>query len=306
MDHDAHRRAEILDLRKVEEYLHSYGYNNISLEQRWRHVTGRVSLNGVDYFFKLASSPGIAPKTKNEFAWNDIVRKHLSASPIAIPKNYNSGTYNGLFWFTCEYIDGKPIVEANARSDAPKLRGYFDDIVETLSQILKIDETMMLPSDEAKPQDRREAMFQFLDQIRHWVDQSGVENEQLFRFIEENMQYAQVAPSHGDFTPWHIFETDDGKLFLIDGEHGSIRGFKFYDVAYFYHRIFTGLENPDVAEEFLTIFHKKFMMTEDDKKCFRLILGQRVIGGYFDAKNNNQEFRTHDILRAKVLSNDIV
>lgn len=305
MDHDAHRRAETLDLRRVEEYLHSHGYSNISLEQRWRHVTGRVSKHGVSFFFKLASSPGVASKTRNEFIWNQVVGKHLASSPIAIPKSYECGTYNDLFWFTSEYIDGRPIVEANARSDAPKLRGYFDDIVETLSQILKVDETMMLPNDEAKPQNRHEATFQFLDETRHWIEQSGVENDQLFRFIQENMQYAQIAPSHGDFTPWHVLETDDGKLFLIDGEHGKLRGSKFFDVAYFYHRVFTGLERPDVAEEFLAAFDNQYKMTKNDKKCFRLILAKRVIGGYFDAKNNNQETQMHDLLRAKVLNNDL-
>jgi len=130
--------------------------------------------------------------------------------------------------------------------------------------------------------------------------------DDLYDFIEKRIEYGLKAPQHGDFVPWHIFITNENKLFLIDGEHSRIAGFKFYDIAYFYHRVYTKLKRPDIANKFLEEFNNIYQFSKADKECLGLILAQRVIGGYFDSsKCGEKNVCLHDELKRKILEGKI-
>lgn len=288
MDFDKHRKSELLDLEKIEKYLIEKGYSNIILEQKWRHISGEVKKDEKKQFFKLASSEGVAERTENEYEWSKLMNLSMSDEefPIMTPQVYDKGSYNDLFWFTCEHVDGKPLVLPNDTDKTKKLEKHLPSIAEMAYKILTLKTDNKLPNDlrseSIKDQDKI-----FLDRIQHWMGKLDKDVTGLYKYIEEKMKNAQVAPSHSDFVPWHIFITDMDKLFLIDAEHARIRGFKFYDVAYFYHRVYTKLKRPDISQSFLNNFQKLYKFSENDKDCFRLILAQRTIGGYLDAMSDN-------------------
>jgi hypothetical protein len=287
MDLSDHSKSQELNLRKVTKYLQKNNFSDIRLEQEWRHVTGSVVKNGITMFFKLASTEKVAKKTKNEFEWNKLINSKR-ALPIAIPRNYESGNYNGLFWFTSEYIDGKPIAIVSQKEKTKSLENNLAKIALTSKSILEMNTKKRLPNDETDTNKREDRQKIFLDRMKHWMNQFDNDVDDLYAFIKERIRFIQKAPSHGDFVPWHIFMTGDKKLFLIDGEHSKAVGFKFYDVAYFYHRVYTKLKRPDIAANFLGEFINIYPFIERDKECFRLVLAQRIIGGYMDAKNDSR------------------
>lgn len=307
MDFDKHRNAQELNLDEIANFLKNNGFVEVNLNQQWRHITGSVVKNGTKLFFKLASTEGVAERTKNEFAWNKLINNEQELElPVSIPRIYESGKYNGLFWFTCEFVEGAPLAQESQSGETKKLENNLSKIALTAKIILEFKSDKYLPNDERKNDEKEDPKTVFLDRIKHWMGQFDNNVDDLYDFIEKRIEYGQKAPQHGDFVPWHIFTTNKNKLFLIDGEHSKIAGFKFYDIAYFYHRVYTKLKRPDIANKFLKEFNNIYQFSKADKECFRLILAQRVIGGYFDSnKCGEKNVDLHDELKRKILEGKI-
>jgi hypothetical protein len=307
MDFDKHRTAQEFNLDKIKDFLRDNGFTNIQLEQQWRHITGSLEKDSIKQFFKMASSQGVAERTANEFQWNNLINKELNLKfPVLVPRNYESGDYNGLFWFTCQFIDGKPLATASKSNETAVLEKSLSKIASTAKLILEMEIKAKLSNDKKEPEEKKDPKKVFLDRLKHWMSQFDNDANGLYDFIEQNIDSGQQAPSHSDFVPWHIFITNNNDLYLIDGEHSKINGFKFYDVAYFYHRTYTKLKRTDIADSFLQEFNNIYNFDEKDKQCFRLILAQRVIGGYMDAKNDNvTDIELQDELRDRILEDDL-
>lgn len=308
MDFDKHRTAQELNLEDIEQFLIGKGFSNIELVQQWRHITGSLDKDGTKQFFKMASSEGVAERTTNEFNWNNLINNKLNLKlTVSVPRNYESGNYNELFWFTCEFVDGIPLATASKPDETEVLEDNLSRIASTAKSILEIDVAdNKLPNDKKEPEEKEDPKKVFLERLKHWMSQFDNNANGLYEFIEQNIRYGQQAPSHSDFVPWHIFITKNNDLYLIDGEHSKINGFKFYDVAYFYHRTYTKLKRPDIADKFLQEFNSIYTFDEKDKQCFRLILAQRVIGGYMDAKNDSvTSVELQDELRDRILEDDL-
>lgn len=281
-----HRQSKKLVLREVKDYFTAKGYETISVEQVWRHVTGILRKEGKDYFLKLASTQGIAERTRNEFEWNNLISSlpENQKPPVYIPQNHDSGEFEGLFWFLSEYAGNKLLVRPVDKNETDGLEKELPVIAETARKIIDIKTDLTLPLDkEITEEERKEKFFKKLD---HWAEETPKNVTDLIVFIKERFNYLQIAPSHGDFVPWHFVRDDKAKLFLVDGEHAHILGLKFYDVAYFYHRVYTKLKRPDIADRFLGEFGDLYKFSEEERELFRLVLAQRTIGGYFDAEKD--------------------
>ena len=307
MDFDKHRKSQLLEIKDITKYLQTNGFSSIKLQQQCRHITGSVVKNRIIQFFKLASTVEVAERTKNEFKWNELIN-NTKGLTISVPKNYESGEYKGLFWLTCKFAEKAPLADASQTDKTKKLEKNLNKIALTAADILNIKTNILLPNDK-KETEEKDMQKVFLDRLKHWMSLFDKDVDDLYRFIEKRMKFAQIAPSHGDFVPWHMLTTKNNKLLLIDGEHSKIEGFKFYDVAYFYHRVYTKLKRPDIADSFLKEFNNIFSFNKSDKECFRLILAQRVIGGYMDAKYDlltsveHQNTLMNNILDDKILLN---
>ena len=95
---------------------------------------------------------------------------------------------------------------------------------------------------------------------------------------------------------------ESNELYLIDGEHGKVKGLKFYDLVYFYIRLYTKLCRPDIADKFLKLLSNSYKFTSTERILFYILLAQRAIGGYYDATNDGKTDLSflHE-LREKVL-----
>lgn len=299
---ERHRRSEKLDLREVKDYFTAKDYEPISVEQVWRHVTGILRKEDKDYFLKLASTTGVAERTRNEFEWNNLISSlpENQKLPVLIPQNYDSGEFKGLFWFLSDYAGKKLLVRPEDKNETGGLEKELPVIAETARKIIDIKTDLTLPLDkEIAEEERKEKFFKKLE---HWAEETPKDVTKLITFIKERFDYLQIAPSHGDFVPWHFVQSDEGKLFLVDGEHAHVLGLKFYDVAYFYHRVFTKLKRPDIADRFLGEFGGLYEFSEEEKELFKFVLAQRLVGGYFDAeKDGITSVALQDQLKTRLL-----
>ena len=100
----------------------------------------------------------------------------------------------------------------------------------------------------------------------------------LLKIVKEGVSNLQKKIRHGDFTPWHLIKLNSDQLKLIDGEHARINGVEYYDIGYFIQRVFSVLENQELAEKILSLLLKR----DYDVKKLRVILAARGIGGFLD------------------------
>lgn len=94
---------------KIAEFLRKINFETESIIQEWRHLLAFGKFQGKEAVFKLASTQATAPRTQNEFNWNEAVhlvskKRHLS---FAVPENYSSDYYGKLFYFIAERFTGE-------------------------------------------------------------------------------------------------------------------------------------------------------------------------------------------------------
>ena len=274
-----------MNLEEVGRYLESKGYKVQKLEQPWRHVVGLVKFENEKLFVKMASTPGIGDRTINEAAWNrntnSVLKKYITT--FKTPKLFDEGYFQDKYWFIGEYVFGKPLAEVDGKnSDISD--NDLERSAEIAKNILKISELGLLPKDA----EHFKVIWntRIFDVAKEWSKITKYNTKKLLRYIEERKNNIEIGSSHGDFVPWHIIKTKNNKYYLVDGEHGQVAGVKFYDVAYFYHRVYTKLKRPDLAEKFLTKFKEIYKWSEEYEKAFAPVLASRIMGGYFDAERD--------------------
>ncbi len=298
--------ADVLDLNEISTFLNKEGYEVVNLKQPWRHVVGKVKKNGKEFFFKIASTEEIGKKTKNQIDWSEKTSKTLKT--MKVPEIKDKGEYKGLPWFTNEYIEG-PLLADYVKD---KGRGT-KDLKESLEKVaLTAKEIMELSSDVLSPKQNQEKVQlikeKMIEKVDGWIELVDKKESviELRKFMTEKLPEVQFAPSFGDFVPWHMIKRNE-EIYLIDSEHGKMEGIKFYDVAYFYHRVFTKLQTPEIADEFMQIFLKLYPMSDKDKETLRMILAQRLIGGYMDAQyDKTTSVELQDKMRDLLLKGEIV
>ena len=82
---------------------------------------------------------------------------------------------------------------------------------------------------------------------------------------------------------------------LFDAEHASSYGVEYYDIAYFIQRVFSVLENEELAQKILVrVLEKNYL-----RNNLKIVLAARVIGGFLDESltpfpNYHQAYRFKD------------
>lgn len=277
--------SEKMNLEDVGRYFGNKGYQVIKLEQTWRHVTGVLKFENEKLFLKLASTLDIGERTRNESVWNknmNSVWKKV-ARDFRVPKVFDEGEYKGKYWFVAENVFGKPLVEIG-KGKQEITEADLDRAAMIAKNILELTDSCLLLRDKENARELWVNKLPIISKKR--ADEVESKTKALIAYIEKEAVNILVGASHGDFVPWHILKTENKEHFLIDGEASQVVGLKFYDVAYFYHRIYSKLKRPDLAEYFLTKFKEIYKWNETEEKAFRPVLASRILGGYFDGERD--------------------
>lgn len=289
-----------VDTARLEKLLLNEGYKLVSHRQPWRHLVGEVEKEGKTYFVKASADKEIRERTKNEFAWNERVRG-MNLGPLNVPEVYGSGESEGIFWFVGEFIRGVPMASVKS-TDSTYLEKYLDKAVEGALAIAKIE--TLLPKDKHHLREYwQERIFSATDDWIKRADGKGIMAQNL---IKNRLGELEIASIHGDYTPWHMLVTSDERIFLIDSEAAQMGGLAHYDAAYFFHRVYTKFKRPDIALRFLRRYVELGKLTDKEKRVLEAMIAQRLIGGYFDAVNDEvTSLELNTKLEEKLVAQDL-
>lgn len=305
-----YRRSEVLDKKEIETYFSKEGYEVVELQQIWRHVHGRLKKGDKIFFLKMATTPDIGEKTKNESLWNNEIGSLIEKTGVDyfdVPRIYETGEYEGKFYYLSSCHNGALLASKNPPS-TDNLEKWINKIIKSNLFFLSLQEKDLNLRRNRVTVDSQDRWDEFYQRIKSWYEE--VKEHRLQKIFDEvkNLRSTfEPSVNHGDFVPWHMIQEDE-KFILIDGEHASVQSPKYYDVCYFYHRLYTSAQNPELAKTYLDKFRSQ--LSEENKNKFDLsirpILATRIIGGFWDAKTDGQEdVIYHNKLKEDFLKNTL-
>lgn len=204
-------------------------------------------------------------------------RVEKSGTDIVLPKLYDYDLKSEKKWGLWEYLEGKHLADWR-----PKDVQGFEKWLEPIANVLIILEKIKPFKEQFDITDR------LILRVNQWSKElikKGIltirTKEKIINLIEKNRQKIVVGFSHTDFVPWHMHEMKFPKFALVDYENCKSKP-KYYDLAYFYQRVYAKLDEPKLAEKFLNLYKKKSNLPNDFNDKFFPILGQRIIGGFYD------------------------
>lgn len=275
-----YRLGQDLDVKKVT-YFFEKKYKVVQLWSGGRHILGILKKDGKAFFLKLATTEGISEVTKNEYNWNEQFNKLVPRrlSNFWVPQNKDCGEYNKLFYLVTDKLDGNLLTKRPGRTKTLKNLHNF------LPSVIKFSELIQaLTLGQLSDQESSDHKMWFLKKTKSWYGdipehiRERYKVMDLLKIVENGIARVQRKPRHGDFTPWHLIKLQGGQLGLIDGEHAMANGVEYYDIGYFIQRMFSVLENQDLAEKLLSVLNRK----NYDMEKLRVILAARAIGGFLD------------------------
>ena len=303
-----YRKSEMLDKAEIEKYFSKKGYTVIELQQIWRHVHGKLKKDNKIFFLKMASTSDIGERTRNETMWNNQIGSLIEKAGVDyfdVPHIYETGEYNDKFYYIASHHGGDMLASKNPPT-TESLEKWIDKIVKSNIFFLSLqreDLNFHRDKDSIISQDKWDEYFQ---RVQSWLEEVKEHQlQEIFNEVKNLKNTFEPSVNHGDFVPWHLIQEGE-KFILIDGEHASTQSPKYYDVCYFYHRLYTSAKNPELAKTYLAKFRSH--LSEEEKNIFdvsiRPILATRIIGGFWDAKTDGLEDVTfHNKLREEFLKN---
>ena len=247
-------------------------------DRRERYIIYVLGRNGKKYFYKELNHD-----KKERFYAQILFQKKVEASGknIILPKLYDYDFEIEKPWILWEYLLGKHLAEWRPKN--------IKDFERWLAPIVD----MIIELQNIKPDP---AEFDIADRmilrVEQWTKES-IENgnfqqshkEKIIKYIEKNRSLIRIGFNHSDLVPWHMHEIKYPKFALVDYE-GSKNKPLYYDIAHIYHRIYTKLAEPKLADKLLEIYKSKANLPKNFDKIFLTILGTRIAGGFFDCLVN--------------------
>lgn len=302
-----YRQAKELNKKSVSNFFNKLGYKVIEVNQWSRHAFGKIKKGNKIFFFKLASTEGISERTQNEVTWNNQISKAIKKHGVkffAVPKVFKTGWFGENFYFISEFYGGPYLAYKNPVNTA-SLKKWLNKIVKINLFFLSLKGLKFLRDKNIK---FSEIPNLVIKKTKKWYKE--VEEHNLNKILEKVKEIKttyQPSTNHGDFVPWQMIKQKN-KFILIDGEHGSSKTPKYYDIAYFYQRLFTSGKSPKLAKLYLRKIKENLSKKEkgDFEKIFKPVLASRIIGGFWDAKNDGKKDLTyHNKIKKDFLRNNL-
>lgn len=272
----------------------------LDFSQEWRHGVGRMKKNGQTLFFKIASTPEIGQRTRNEVSWNTSLTSALTKdASFLVPRIIETGEIENKFFYLSEYFPGVRLMEKGPNTRP--LYPWIEKIVSANVFLLGWAKRFF-DRDETEPDS---SLFQrYKKRTIEWKLAVSEENlDEVLNVALTLDQHYHPGNTHGDFVPWHMIQSGE-KFVLIDGEHATGRQARYYDIAYFFHRLWTTGRDSALAKQYLRLVVHEIGNREAFISEFRPILASRIIGGFWDLKSDGateEEKQSHQSLRESFL-----
>ncbi|NCN99293.1 aminoglycoside phosphotransferase family protein [Candidatus Pacearchaeota archaeon] len=304
-----YRTPKQLNLVGVKEQIENLGYKVIEIDQIFRNVHAKIEKNSQTYFLKLATTRDISERIRNEINWNLAIVTILetkSFKSFIVPRVYDFGEIMGNTFYICDFYKNNFLALKNP-ARLFSLKKYIPNIVDTNIFLLSLPKINFL-RDQLEFFHKTSMFREFYNMDLKLVsDLPECKLGDLLEFEKNYFNELKTCVNHGDFVPWHMIK--NGRNFvLIDGEHGSSRLPLGYDIAYFYHRVFTGAESPEIADTYIHLIYDRIHKNQKDtfRKYFYGCLANRIISGYWHCKNEDGKFDFHKLIKERFIKREIL
>lgn len=299
------RKAEVLDKTELIQFFINQGYTVHVLDQQWRHAHGKLEKDGRIFFLKMASTPDIGERTRNEASWNTEINQKINSSKVdyfAVPEIYETGKYEGKFYYLASYHEGPFLAEKDKTAE---LEPWLNKIVQTNLFLLSLKDKTFYRDQGLTPKIQDWDNWQNFDK---WYEQVKDYNlEPIYQAAKNLEKIYEPGVNHGDFVPWHMIKSKN-KFILIDAEHASGLTPRYLDIIYLYHRLYTKANNPELAKNYLNKIRFRLPKEERNKfeQAIQPILAKRIVGGYLDYKSGDKtDLGYHEKLKQDFLNNNL-
>lgn len=141
-----YRVGKDLNLEEVELFFKK-SYEVKKLWNEKRHVVGILEKGERKYFLKLATTEGIGKRSETEKIWDDEFNKYNVKPNFKVPKIFESGDYNGLFYFVTDFFEGEKLAELTGKinkiSDNLEAILDFAEHIQTLPLTIPVNDAIM-------------------------------------------------------------------------------------------------------------------------------------------------------------------
>lgn len=301
--------------------IEKYDFTIMEHNQPWRFVRGTAKKGNQIYFFKISpDDEKLTQRLQKEISFNQtittVIKQSNQSPPFRVPKVISTHFTPTSNWAILEYFPGELLAKWTPARDPQDLENWLVKISDTLIFLdsIKIN-NIQLDHDSPYPKPVNEYM---VDLMKTWAEKplqtSFLKKTELNQLVDLVVT-APPLPNclqHGDFVPWHMISLDQ-TFGLIDSEAASIYKPRFYDLAYFYHRVFTKLWQPSIAQKFFKMFMDRSGIDSRQLTTYFLpVLAQRCTGGMFDYLNTHKihdpdktEYSLHRQLLRLILKTDL-
>ncbi|MFH1548110.1 MAG: hypothetical protein ABID32_02225 [Candidatus Omnitrophota bacterium] len=304
-----YRTPATVDKKSITNFFSEQGYTPLEIDQKYRHAHGRLRKDKKLFFFKMASTDTISDLTRNEAVWNtkvEVAIQEAKLSDFAVLPIYATGYFDRKFYFITEYYNG-PFLAHKYPPEQKDLPAWIDRIVR-VNLFLSSCNISGLPRDNEEFLNMKNINEEFYNKDKILLpDLTEFQLEDILSEEKLLSKNPSIGLTHGDFVPWHMIGSDK-KFILIDAELGSSKMPKYHDVAYFYERVYTGAESPDIAKSYLAKIRATLLAQEKDifDQTIRPLIASRIIWGFWRAKNyRKQNFNLHFRLKDDFIRNNL-
>ena len=261
-----YRKAMKVNTQKVRLFFNGLSYEVIEITQLWRHIHGKLKKGNDIFFFKMSSTKDIGERTQNEVSWNKQLKIKIAERKVDffdVPEIYEEGFFEDKFYYISSFHSGE-FLASKYPLNTKNLHSWLEQIVKVNIFFLEINDCKCKRDENNLS--FNESWAETFNRILNWYEEVKQHNlDEVLDVVKELKNTYWPALNHGDFVPWHMMQ--EGKKFmLIDAEHASSLSPKYYDVCYFYHRVYTSAQSPSLAKKYLKRIYES--IANEDKKSF--------------------------------------
>lgn len=313
-------------MNKAEKIVSSYLDNGYRIKKRlysYRFTVVVLEKDGREFFLKVGVKTDKSFKDRpldkmwaREEKFISFINGRLKLSspkpPFRLPRFLEREQDDDAAWTLQEYLMGAHILEPSPIKNSTA-RIWIPTIAQILHWFNHLPPEEWGSVDEDLKQETLNKINKHSKEPLARGILSDLELEQVLSIVKKYAPYAKPAIQHGDFVPWHMHDDGFPNVVLVDVEAANLR-FRYYDLSYIYHRLYTETTEPKLAKVLLAAF----LQSVDDKelfiKQFLPSLVNRAVGGLQDycikydshsAKENESYLKLQREFLNLVLSSDL-
>lgn len=264
-----------------------------TIQDNERYLLCEIEQNSQTRILKIANDPELIPNLLREVENNlflSTVSQYRSNNHIEV-RNIHS---HGKGWYIGDHFDGpllfnsQPIkkMDTSVAKASQHLAQLFAEIESyTPAGLFGLP---VYTDKHGRPTVQFRERWHEIEQHKDIACRGGFLTEASARritdYIHQHKDSVTSALELWDLEPWELFYLGGERIGLIDVEYMNLRGRRYFDIVWNYHRLWADLKSPAAAKQFLKSYlERKEVDQHEFTRPFLVQFGMKLIGYLRDA-----------------------